>query len=161
MFFGFLGAKPCRNIWKLPQKLSFGPETCEIEPKLWHRTCPDLPRPVQEYKSLSTASAFTGKLLKFGGTGPGESQKKCGSGYFKIGGRRRLRKTTCNSFVFLAEYFIGSYLILTPAYIIIVGPACFIGRCFGAFHLPKLCVPVVLSALAPAYVFISGLSAPP
>ena len=35
MFFGLLDAKPCRTIMKLPQKVSFGPETCEIGPKLW------------------------------------------------------------------------------------------------------------------------------
>ena len=29
-----------------------GPETCEIGPKLWLWTCPDLPRPVQEDKYL-------------------------------------------------------------------------------------------------------------
>ena len=90
-----------------------------------------------------------------------KARQTCGSGYFKIGGRRRLRKTACNSLVSLDGYVIGSCLILTPANIIIVGPACFIGRCLGAFHLPKLCVPVVLSALAPAYLFVSGLSAPP
>ena len=35
VFFELLHAKPCRTIMKLPQKVSFGPETCEIEPKLW------------------------------------------------------------------------------------------------------------------------------
>ena len=35
VFFGLLDAKPCRIIEKLHQKLSFGPEACEIAPKLW------------------------------------------------------------------------------------------------------------------------------
>ena len=35
VFFELLDAKPCRTIMKLPQKISFGPEACEIEPKLW------------------------------------------------------------------------------------------------------------------------------
>ena len=43
---------------------SFGPETCEIEPKLWLRTCPDPPRPVQEDKSLSAKQAFLFFLFK-------------------------------------------------------------------------------------------------
>ena len=30
VFLGFLDAKPCRTIMKLPQKVSFGPEACEI-----------------------------------------------------------------------------------------------------------------------------------
>ena len=30
--FGLLTAKPCRIIWKLHQKLSFGPEKLEIRP---------------------------------------------------------------------------------------------------------------------------------
>ena len=34
MFFGFLDAKPCRTIMKLPQKVSFRPEMCQIGPKL-------------------------------------------------------------------------------------------------------------------------------
>ena len=34
-FFELLDAKPCRTIMKLPQKINFGPETCEIAPKLW------------------------------------------------------------------------------------------------------------------------------
>ena len=34
MFFGLLDAKPCRTIMKLPQKVSFGPEACEIELKV-------------------------------------------------------------------------------------------------------------------------------
>ena len=32
MFFEFLHAKPYRIIWKLPQKISFGSEMCEIGP---------------------------------------------------------------------------------------------------------------------------------
>ena len=31
--FELLHAKPCRIIWKLPQKVRFGSETCKIEPK--------------------------------------------------------------------------------------------------------------------------------
>ena len=58
MFFELLHAKPCRTIMRLHQKLSFGPETCEIEPTLWLRTCPDLPRPVQEDNSLSAKQVF-------------------------------------------------------------------------------------------------------
>ena len=40
MFLWPLHAKPCRIIWKLPQKLNFGPETCEIGPKdgTWKET---------------------------------------------------------------------------------------------------------------------------
>ena len=34
LFFGFLDTKPCRTIVKLPQKVSFGPEMCEIESKV-------------------------------------------------------------------------------------------------------------------------------
>ena len=43
----------------LGSKLSFGPETCKIEPKLWLWTCPDLPRPVQEDKYLLQTSGNT------------------------------------------------------------------------------------------------------
>ena len=32
MFFELLHAKPFRIIWKLPQKVSLGSETCKIEP---------------------------------------------------------------------------------------------------------------------------------
>ena len=39
LFFRLLDAKPCRIIWKLPQKLCFG---AKIGPKLWLRSCPDL-----------------------------------------------------------------------------------------------------------------------
>ena len=35
LFFGFIDAKPCRTIINLPQKISFGPETSEIGPKVW------------------------------------------------------------------------------------------------------------------------------
>ena len=35
MFFELLDAKPCRTIMKLPQKVSFESETCEIAPTLW------------------------------------------------------------------------------------------------------------------------------
>ena len=48
MFFRLLDTKPYRTIMKLPRKLSFGTETCEIEPKVVIWSCPDLPRPVQE-----------------------------------------------------------------------------------------------------------------
>ena len=34
VFFEFLHAKPCRIIWKFPQKLSVGPETCEFLTKV-------------------------------------------------------------------------------------------------------------------------------
>ena len=39
-FFELLHPKPCRIIWKLHQKLSFGPEACEIGPKVgtWRET---------------------------------------------------------------------------------------------------------------------------
>ena len=56
LFFELLHAKPCRIIWKLLRKLSLGSETCEIAPKLWLWICPDLPRPVQEDKSLLQTS---------------------------------------------------------------------------------------------------------
>ena len=42
MPFGLLHTKPCRTIMKLPQKLSFGPETCEIELKAIIWSCPKL-----------------------------------------------------------------------------------------------------------------------
>ena len=37
VFFELLHAKPCTPIWNLPlpQKASFGPETCDIGPKVW------------------------------------------------------------------------------------------------------------------------------
>ena len=35
VLFELVHAKPCRTIIKLPQKVSFGPETCEIGPKVW------------------------------------------------------------------------------------------------------------------------------
>ena len=40
VFFELLHAKPCRIIWKFPQKLSFEPEMCEIGPKVgtWKET---------------------------------------------------------------------------------------------------------------------------
>ena len=40
--FGLLDARPCRTIMKVPQKLSFGNEVCEIRLKFWLRSCPDL-----------------------------------------------------------------------------------------------------------------------
>ena len=45
-FFELLRQKPCIIINKFRQKYNFGPETCEIKPKVGNRTCPDLPRPV-------------------------------------------------------------------------------------------------------------------
>ena len=54
----FLAETWYRTNMKSPQKVSFGPETCEIGPKVWLRTCPDLPRPVQEDKSLSAKQVF-------------------------------------------------------------------------------------------------------
>ena len=44
VFFGLLDAKPYRTIMKLPQKLSFGPEACEIWPKVGTWTCPSCPK---------------------------------------------------------------------------------------------------------------------
>ena len=35
VFFKLLHEKPCRTIMKLPQKINFEPETCEIAPKFW------------------------------------------------------------------------------------------------------------------------------
>ena len=35
MFFELLDAKPCRTILKLPQKVGFGFEMCEIGSKVW------------------------------------------------------------------------------------------------------------------------------
>ena len=58
LFFWLLDAKPCRTIMKLPLKVSFGPEACEIGSKVGILTCPDLPRSVQEDKSLSAKRAF-------------------------------------------------------------------------------------------------------
>ena len=34
VLFELLHAKPCRTIMKLPQKVSLGPDMCEIEPQL-------------------------------------------------------------------------------------------------------------------------------
>ena len=56
MFFWFLDAKPCRTIMKLPQKVISGPTTCEIWWTVIVWTYPDLPRPVQEDKSLLQTS---------------------------------------------------------------------------------------------------------
>ena len=39
MFFGLLGAKPCRIIWTFLQKTNFEPKACKIEPNLWFRSC--------------------------------------------------------------------------------------------------------------------------
>ena len=41
-----LRQKWCRIIMSFRQNTIFGPETCQIGPKVWNRTCPDLPRPV-------------------------------------------------------------------------------------------------------------------
>ena len=84
VLFELLHAKPGRIIWKLNQKPSFGPEMCEIgpkvgnrtcpggrravggrsktykiRPKVGNRTCPDLPRPVLEDKYLLQTSGNT------------------------------------------------------------------------------------------------------
>ena len=52
----YVHTKPCRTMMKLPQKVSFGSEACQIGPKLWLPSCPDLPRPVQEDKYLLQTS---------------------------------------------------------------------------------------------------------
>ena len=56
--FGLLDAKPCRTIMKLHQKLSFGPETCEIEPKSeqWH---------VHEHPNLQVRTKPSRKDMSF------------------------------------------------------------------------------------------------
>ena len=48
MGFEFLQQKPYNIIYKFRQNTIFEPETCEIRLKVGNRTCPDLPRPVQE-----------------------------------------------------------------------------------------------------------------
>ena len=48
VFFELLQQKQCRIIWKFRQKPNFEPKTCKAPPKVGNRTCPDLPRPVQE-----------------------------------------------------------------------------------------------------------------
>ena len=48
MIFELLQQKPRRIMYKFRQNTIFRPETCEIRPKVGNRTCPDLPRPVQE-----------------------------------------------------------------------------------------------------------------
>ena len=58
MFFELLQQKPCRIIWTFYQKPYYEPETCKIGPKVVIWTCPDLPRPVQEDKSLSAKQVF-------------------------------------------------------------------------------------------------------
>ena len=40
--FGLLDAKPYRTMMKLPPKVIFDPETCEIGPKVGLQSCPDL-----------------------------------------------------------------------------------------------------------------------
>ena len=62
MFFGLLEAKPCRAIMKLPQKLSFEPEACEIEPKVMIWSCPDLSRRTSTY--CKPADMFFSDLTK-------------------------------------------------------------------------------------------------
>ena len=42
MFFGLLETKPCRIIMSFRQNTIFGPETCQIKPKLSLRPCPEL-----------------------------------------------------------------------------------------------------------------------
>ena len=53
-----LPRKTMQNLLEITSKSKFGTETCKFGPKLWLRSCPDLPRPVQEDKSLSTERAF-------------------------------------------------------------------------------------------------------
>ena len=69
MTFKFLRQKWCRIIYNFRQNTISGPETCEIGPKLWLRSCPDLPRPVQEDKYLLQTSGnvliFSSNILVF------------------------------------------------------------------------------------------------
>ena len=46
LIFELLRQKWCRIIMLFRQNTIFGPETCQIGPKVWNRTCPDLPKPV-------------------------------------------------------------------------------------------------------------------
>ena len=55
----FSGKKWCRIIRSFRQNTISGPETCQIGPKLWLPSCPDLPRPVQEDKYLLQTSGNT------------------------------------------------------------------------------------------------------
>ena len=64
MFFELLQQKPCRIIQKFHQKPYFESETCQIGPKVGIWTCPDLPRPVQEDKSLSAKQVFAFIFLR-------------------------------------------------------------------------------------------------
>ena len=52
-----LQQKWCRIIMSFRQITISGPETCQIEPKLWLQSCPDLLLPVQEDKSWSAKQA--------------------------------------------------------------------------------------------------------
>ena len=52
VFFELLQQKWCRIIMSFRQNTISGPETCQIGPKFWLQSCPDLPRPVQEDKYL-------------------------------------------------------------------------------------------------------------
>ena len=45
-FLSFSGKNWRRIIMSFRQNTMFGPETCQIGPKLWLQSCPDLPRPV-------------------------------------------------------------------------------------------------------------------
>ena len=56
MIFELLQQKWCRIIMSFRQNTISGPETCQIGPKLWLPSCPDLPRPVQEDKYLLQTS---------------------------------------------------------------------------------------------------------
>ena len=56
VIFVFLQQKPCRINYKFRQKPNLEPKTCKIRPKVRNRTCPDLPRPVQEDKYLLQTS---------------------------------------------------------------------------------------------------------
>ena len=42
VFCWFLGAKPCRIMWKLHQQVSFEIKTCEIGPEVGFWSCPGL-----------------------------------------------------------------------------------------------------------------------
>ena len=56
LIFELLQQKWCRIIMSFRQNTISGPETCQIGPKLWLPSCPDLPRPVQEDKYLLQTS---------------------------------------------------------------------------------------------------------
>ena len=57
VIFELLQQKWCRIIMSFRQNTISGPETCQIGPKLWLQSCPDLLLPVQEDKSWSAKQA--------------------------------------------------------------------------------------------------------